>query len=467
MTDPPTIRARYPLLIGGRHVETEQWHPVDDPFGGDDLCHVAAAGPEQVDAAVRAAEVAGGEWARTPPTERAIALERYAQLLDEHAGELAELMHQEMGKPLPEATAEVARALEVMHYFAAEAERVLVSQLPGASITTGSWMRPAPLGVVAAITPWNFPVALIVWKLGPALAAGCSFVAKPAGEAPLAAWRVCELAIEAGLPDGLVNCVTGDGPLVGEALATHPKVAKVAFTGSRRVAEQIAAWTGPRLKALSLELGGHGPLVVLRDADLDQVAEVALIQGYANAGQACYSVNRVLAPPEHVDEILERIDDGRKELELGPMATDRGVNRHLRLIADAASKGATVRGGERLDARRLEPALVSGAGPGVELIDEEPFTPIVAVMALDDIDAALAEANRPDYGLVGYVCGGDLRRSLQVAERLECGTVVVNGWRVVTAYAPYAGWKGSGVGAELGRPGLEAFVRWQHLRVLA
>jgi acyl-CoA reductase-like NAD-dependent aldehyde dehydrogenase len=216
-----------------------------------------------------------------------------------------------------------------------------------------------------------------------------------------------------------------------------------------------------------LELGGHGPLVVLPDADLDQVAEVALIQGYANSGQACYSVNRVIAPPSLTDAILARIDAGRQKLELGPMATQRGVDRHLRLIDDAISKGATVRGGGAIDARRLEPALVSDAGPGINLIDEEPFTPIVAVMSSKDIDAAIVEANRPDYGLVGYVCGGDMRRTMQVAERIECGTVVVNGWRVVTAYAPYAGWKGSGVGAELGRPGLEAFVRWQHLRVLA
>jgi acyl-CoA reductase-like NAD-dependent aldehyde dehydrogenase len=461
------IHDRYPLLIGGEAVETEHWRPVDDPFGGPDLCSVAAAGAHEVDLAVRAADRAGHDWARTPPTERAALLERYARILDEHADEIAWLMHREMGKPEAEAGAEVARALEVMHYFAAEAERVLISQLPGKDITTGSIMRPAPLGVVASITPWNFPVALVLWKLAPALAAGCSFVAKPAEEAPLAARRICELAQDCGLPPGLVNCLTGDGPVIGEALATHPTVAKVAFTGSRRVAEQIAAWTAPRLKALSLELGGHGPLVVLPDADPEQVAEIALIQGYANAGQACYSVNRVIAPPYLVTEIVERIEEGRQRLELGPMATERGFERHHRLLEDARGKGAEVRGGDTVAGRRLEPALVTDAGPGVRLIDEEPFTPIVAVIETDDIDAAVAEANRPDYGLVGYVCGADMRRTLHVAERLECGTVVVNGWRVVTAYAPYAGWKGSWVGAELGRPGHEAFVRWQHLRVLA
>lgn len=467
MSSEGLIRERYPLLVAGGELETGEWRWVDDPYGGADLCQVAAAGPAQVDQAVRAAKAAGNDWARTPPTERAITLERYARVLDDHAAELAELMHREMGKPLPEAGAEVARALEVVHYFAAEAERVLITQLPGGDITTGSTMRPAPLGVVASVTPWNFPVALILWKLGPALAAGCSFVAKPAEEAPLAARRVCELAQDCGFPDGLVNCLTGDGPLIGEALSTHPDVAKVAFTGSRRVAEQIAAWASPRLKALSLELGGHGPLVVLPDADLDQVAEVALIQGYANAGQACYAVNRVIVPPALAPEIIERIDAGRKNLQLGPMATQRGFDRHHRLIDDARARSATVLGGGTVTGRQLEPTLVTGAHPGVQLVDEEPFTPIVAVLEVDDIDAAIAEANRPDYGLVGYVCGGDMRRTLQVAEQIECGTVVVNGWRVVTAYAPYAGWKGSGVGTELGRPGLEAFIRWQHLRVLA
>ena len=170
-------------------------------------------------------------------------------------------------------------------------------QLPGPTLATGSWVRPAPIGVVAAITPWNFPVALVVWKLAPALAAGCAVVVKPAVEAPLAAWALCDLAERAGLPPGLVSCLTGDGPLVGEALATHPGVAKVAFTGSRRVAEQIAAWAAPRLKALSLELGGHGALVVLPDADLDTAAEVAHDAGLRNSGQACYAVNRVLVPP--------------------------------------------------------------------------------------------------------------------------------------------------------------------------
>lgn len=467
MGDGVAIRERYPLLIGGEELDTDDWKVVDDPHGGPDLCRVAAATTGDVDRAVTAAERAGAEWARTPPTERALTIERYARHLDAHAEEIAALMSREMGKPATEAAAEVARALEVVHYFAAEAERVLNLQLPGADITTGSTMRPAPIGVVASITPWNFPVALILWKLGPALAAGCSFVAKPAEEAPLAARRVCELAGDCGFPPGLINCVTGDGPLIGEALATHPRVAKVAFTGSRRVAEQIAAWASPRLKALSLELGGHGPLVVLPDADLEQVTEVALVQGYANAGQACYSVNRVIAPPSLAPELIERIDTGRAALDLGPMATERGFDRHHRLLEDARNAGASVRGGATVGGRRLEPALVSDAGPGVQLVDEEPFTPIVAVLEADDIGAAIAEANRPDYGLVGYVCGGDYRRTLQVAERIECGTVVVNGWRVVTAYAPYAGWKGSGVGAELGRPGLEAFLRWQHLRVLA
>jgi acyl-CoA reductase-like NAD-dependent aldehyde dehydrogenase len=241
----------------------------------------------------------------------------------------------------------------------------------------------------------------------------------------------------------------------------------VAFTGSRRVAEQIAGWAAPRLKALSLELGGHGALVVLPDADLDVAAEVATVQGYVNSGQACYAVNRVLVPPALAPDLLARMRARIDGISLGPMTTDRGLARHHALLEEARGHGATIEGGEEISPGRLAPALVTDAGPGVRLVDEEPFTPIVAVLEVADTASAIAEANRPDYGLVNYVCGADLRGALEAAQALQSGTVVVNGWRVVVPYAPYAGWRGSGVGAELGRPGLEAFVHWQHLRVLA
>ncbi len=447
-------------------METAEWIAVRRPGSGELLAEVAAATPADADRAVRAARDALPEWAGLAPLERAERLGAYARLVGAEAERLAGLVHAEEGKPLAEARAEVARAVEVVAHFAGEAERLWTAQLPGRTLATGSWVRPDPIGVVAAITPWNFPVALVVWKLAPALAAGCTVVVKPAQEAPLAAWTLCDLADQAGLPPGCVGCLTGDGPSLGEALATHPLVDKVAFTGSRRVAEVVAGWAAPRLKALSLELGGHGPLVLLPDADLDVAAEVALVQGYANAGQACYSVNRVLGPPALVGELGERLRAALPDLELGPMATERGLRRHRELLADARAHGARVEGGEELGGGRVAPALVSGAGPGVRLVDEEPFTPVLALMEAEDTTAALREANRPDYGLVGYVVGRDLRACLETAQRLECGTVVINGWRVVVPYAPYAGWRGSGVGAELGRPGLEAFVRWQHLRVL-
>jgi succinate-semialdehyde dehydrogenase / glutarate-semialdehyde dehydrogenase len=458
---------RRPLITGAGRVATGGWTAIRDPGGDDLIAEVAEAGPDDVDRAVRAAEAAWPDWAALPPLERGRALAAFAALVDEHQPHLADLVSRETGKPPGEAQAEVARAAEVIHYFAGEAERMWIQQMPGATLATGSWVRPAPVGVVAAITPWNFPVALVVWKLAPALAAGCAVVVKPAIEAPLAAWTLCDLAERSGLPPGLVSCLTGDGPLIGEALATHPSVAKVAFTGSRRVAEQIAAWASPRLKALSLELGGHGALVVLPDADLDVAAEVATVQGYVNSGQACYAVNRVLVPPALAEGLLERMRARIAGITLGPMTTDRGLARHHMLLEDARGRGATIEGGDEVAPGRLSPALVTDAGPGVRLIDEEPFTPIVAVMEVPDTAAAVAEANRPDYGLVNYLCGRDLRAALETAQALRSGTVVVNGWRVVLPHAPYAGWRGSGVGCELGRPGLEAFVRWQHLRVLS
>ena len=457
---------RLPALIGGEEIETAETLAVEAPADGRRLAEMAACGPVEVDLAVRAAARALEEWRHTAPLERAAAIAAYATLLDSAADHIAELVHLEVGKPMSEATAEVARAVEVVHHFAAEAGRRWNEHLPGPTIATGSYVRPDPIGVVAAITPWNFPVALVVWKLAPALAAGCTIVVKPAQEAPIAAWTLCDIARRA-LPPGVVNVLTGEGPPIGEALCTHPDVAKVAFTGSRRVAEIVAGWASPRLKAISLELGGPGALVVLDDADLELAVDVAIVQGYVNAGQACYAVNRVLVPPALEGPFLARFRKRMEALELGPLVTERGLRRHEDLLADARAAGARVEGGETLGGRHVRPALVTGARPGVRLVDEEPFTPIVAVMSVPDLDAAIAEANRPDYGLVDYVVGRDMRRALETAARLQSGTVAINGWRVVVPHAPYAGWRGSGVGAELGRPGLEAFCRWQHLRLLA
>jgi succinate-semialdehyde dehydrogenase / glutarate-semialdehyde dehydrogenase len=457
----------FPLIIGDTREDTPNRLAVNAPRDGRLLGLTADADAEAVDRAVRAAYAALPGWRATPPLARADAIARYARLLDESAELLAGLVADEVGKPLAEAQAEVARAIEVVHHFAGEAGRQWHAHLPAGSVTTGSTVRPEPVGVVAAITPWNFPVALVIWKLAPAIAAGCTVIVKPAQEAPLAAWTLVDLACRSGLPPGVVNVVTGDGPTVGEALATHPLVAKVAFTGSRRVAEIIAAWASPRLKHLSLELGGHGALVVLPDADLDTAVDVAISQGYVNTGQACYSVNRVLLTPQTTGPFLERFRARFATLEPGVMATDRGRERHQALLDDARRAGATVEGGDITDERWVHPALVTGAGPGVRLVDEEPFTPIVAVLQVPDVDAAIAETNRPDYGLVNYVCGGDLRACLETANALQSGTVAINGWRVVVPHAPYGGWRGSGLGTELGRPGMEAFCRWQHIRVLA
>ena len=265
-----------------------------------------------------------------------------------------------------------------------------------------------------------------------------------------------------------MSCLTGDGPLVGEALATHPGVAKVAFTGSRRVAEQIAGWAAPRLKALSLELGGHGALVVLPDADLDVAAEVATMQGYVNSGQACYAVNRVLVPPA----------PGRRACS-SACAPASPTSRSGRWPPSAAwrataccsrrrrADGARVEGGEEVSPGRRRPGPGDRGRAGGRLVDEEPFTPIVAVM---ETPTSTRRSPRPTGPTTAWsttsaaaTCAARSRRP----RRLQSGTVVVNGWRVVVPYAPYAGWRGSGVGAELGRPGLEAFVHWQHLRVLA
>ena len=464
MNEPSTC----PLIIDGEDAAGGD-APMDVVAPRDDalLARMDSADPGDVDRAVQAAHRALEDWRRTPPLQRAELIRRYALELDRIAPEVASAVAGEVGKPLAEAEAEVARAFEVTHYFAAEAARIWNHHLPADSITTGSTVRPEPVGVVAAITPWNFPVALVMWKLAPALAAGCTVVVKPAQEAPLAAWLVVDAARRAGLPPGVVNIVTGDGPAIGEALATHPKVAKVAFTGSRRVAETIAGWTAPRLKHLTLELGGHGALVVLDDADLDVAVDVAAVQGYVNTGQACYSVNRVLLTPSTYGPFLERFRERFAQVPAGVMTTDRGRDRHLAFLDDARAHGAHVEGGEITDGRWVHPALITGAGSGSRIADDEPFTPMVAIMEVADRAAQIAETNRPDFGLVNYLCGTDHRTLMETAAELRSGTVAINGWRVVVPHAPYGGWRGSGLGTELGRPGLEAFMRYQHLRVLS
>lgn len=458
----------YPLIIDGEDVPGGS-APMDVVAPRDDrvLARMGSADPADVDRAVAAAHRALSEWRSTPPLARAELISRFARHLDGIADDVAAVVADEVGKPLPEAQAEVARAFEVTHHFAAEAARIWTQHLPAESVTTGSTIRPEPVGVVAAITPWNFPVALVMWKLAPALAAGCTVVIKPAQEAPLAAWMIVDAARAAGLPPGVVNIVTGDGPAIGEALATHPKVAKVAFTGSRRVAEIISGWAAPRLKHLSLELGGHGALVVMDDADLDTAVDVAAVQGYVNTGQACYAVNRVLVTPATRDAFMERFTARFASVPVGVMTTDRGRDRHRAFIDDAHRSGATVVGGDITDDRWVHPALVTGAEPGSRIADDEPFTPIVAVMEVPDLAAQIAEANRPDFGLVNYLCGTDHRAVMETAAALRSGTVAINGWRVVVPHAPYGGWRGSGLGTELGRPGLEAFLQYQHLRVLS
>jgi acyl-CoA reductase-like NAD-dependent aldehyde dehydrogenase len=385
--------AQRPLITTEGRLATEAWLAVNAPGDGALLGEVSAATVDDIDRAVKGAATVQVEWAALPATERARALRSYAALVDAEQPHLAELVHRETGKPLSEAQAEVARAAEVIHHFAAEAERLWVQQLPGSTLATGGWVR-RPLGVVAAITPWNFPVALVVWKLAPALAAGNAVVVKPAIEAPLAAWALCDLAERSGLPAGLVSCLTGDGPLIGEALSTHPSVSKVAFTGSRRVAEQIAAWAAPRLKSLSLELGGHGALIVLPDADLDIAAEVAVMQGYVNSGQACYAVNRVLVPgPTRV----------HRRAHARPHRRSGRARGHRPRLGPPPHASSRTRAPARTSRERrsrwvARPALVTAPAPACAWSTRSPSRRSWRCSRCPDTAAALAGANRPDYG---------------------------------------------------------------------
>ena len=386
--------------------------PVRAPGDEELLAEVAAAGPEEVDCALAAADAAWPAWAALAPAERGRALAAYAGLIDAEQETLARLVHREVGKPLAEAAAEVARAAEVVHHFAAEAERVWASQVPGATLASGSWTRPAPVGWWRRSCPGTSPSR---WWSGSSprpWRPAARWSSSPPRRPPWPPGRSATWPSGAGLPPGLVTCLTGDGPLLGEALATHPRVAKVAFTGSRRVKRADRRLGGALRLKLSLELGGHGPLVVLPDADLDVAAEVAVSQGYVNAGQACYAVNRVLCPrawPATCSSACAPASPQLSSARWPPSAAWRATACCSRTPAPRGrgSGGKELGGGgwrRRRDRRRPWRA------PG----RRGPFTPIVAVMEVLDTAAAIAEANRPDYGLVGYVaaltCAGRSRR---------------------------------------------------------
>jgi succinate-semialdehyde dehydrogenase/glutarate-semialdehyde dehydrogenase len=473
------------LLIGGAWVEAGggERFDVTDPATGEVVGTVPNAGQEDIRAAIDAAAAALGDWASLPAIERARILRRAADLIRERKSEIGRVMTMEQGKPLPEAEGEVDYAAGFLEWFGGEAERVYGQIVPPANPLHRVLVFRQPVGVAAAITPWNFPAAMMTRKLGPAMAAGCTSIVKPASATPLTAALVLRAIEDAGAPAGVVNLVTSrSSGMVAETLFDDRRVRKVSFTGSTEVGKELIRLSAGQVKRLSLELGGHAPYVIFDDAPLEQAVDGLLASKFRNAGQTCVCANRVYVQRGIYDDVLELLTEKVRALQVGPglqpgvqigPLIDHGavekVEEHVR---DAVGRGARVTiGGDRLTGGDYDggafyaPTVLEGVTAEMLISREETFGPVAGLASFDTEDEAIALANDTIYGLAAYFHTRDYARLMRVAERLEYGIVGANSGLISSPNVPFGGVKESGYGREGGAFGIDEYLDVKYVLV--
>lgn len=456
---------------------------VRSPHDGATVGSVPKATPADLEAAVAAAHRAFTHWSTRTAYERERIIRQATAHTRSQADALGLAMALEQGKPLAQARSEITATCDLIDYYAAEAPRIEGWTNPTEDRAYRSWVQWQPVGVCALITPWNYPVALLGWKLGPALAAGCTAVVKPTPVTPLSPLAFCHALAQGGLPPGVLNTITGPGPDLGENLIRHPHVAKIAMTGSTATGKRILELAAPHLKKVSLELGGQCPAIVCADADLDLAARTIAYKGWRNAGQSCSSVNRVYAHADVHDALALRLQalaekmtlgDGISDpsVDLGPMTTPQGPLNAQAHVDDAVARGARILTGGRRPNGDLYarghyylPTLLCDCPQEARVMREETFGPVVAMARFRSIEDAIARANDSAYGLVAYLFTRDLTTTVRASDALEAGTVCVNHGAVNTAYGPYAGWKDSGYGLELSRHAIHEYLKPKHIKV--
>jgi len=471
-------------LIGGHWTSAASGATFDvsDPATDEVLDEVPDASTDEFAAAVDAAAGALSGWQSLRATERADVLDGVVAACELRLDELAVTIARESGKPLSEARGEVRYALGFLSWAAGEAVRVGGETIPAAKAGQRILVLRQPVGVSAAITPWNFPLAMITRKLGPALAVGCTQVVKPAPETPLSALLFAEVASDAGVPDGVLNVVTGDPVAFSNVVFGDARVRMVSFTGSTEVGRELIRQSAKNVTRLSLELGGHAPVFVLEDADLDQAVTMTMAAKYRNTGQSCVAASRVRVASSRYEELCAALADRSSKLrlgrwdegaDLGPLINDEAVAKVQRHVDDAVVRGAqllcggkAVSPGPGLAGRFFEATVLAGVDDSMVLCHEETFGPVIAIEPFDDVDEAVAAANASPFGLAAYVAGRDAGRVLDVVEALECGVVGVNDGVPSTPQAPFGGMKLSGIGREGGHWVMDEYLETKYVSLV-
>ena len=464
------------MLINGEWLTDTPTFTVFNPATGEEIGQVTDGTEQDAARAIDAASAALPAWMNETAYARSAVLYRAHQLMLEQQRELAELMTREQGKPLKASMNEVKYAADFLLWFAEEAKRMYGETIPSARSDQRFLVQKQAVGVVAAVTPWNYPVSMLTRKLGPALAAGCTVVLKPAESTPLCAIAVFEILEEAGLPAGVANLVTASDPKpIGEVFCTHPAVRKLTFTGSTAVGKHLAQACAPQLKRVSMELGGHAPFIVYDDADPVHAAKGVSLVKFLNTGQACISPNRIFVQRRILEPFLETLQtrvsgmqagDGMDPANsIGPLINEAAIEKVDRQVQDAVSHGATLlAGGSRLTEGGLDrgcfygATLLSNVTPEMLIYREETFGPVAAVVPFDDEDDVIAMANDTDYGLAAYIYTQNLARALRTFEQLQFGIIGINDINPTSAAAPFGGMKESGLGREGAREGIEEYL---------
>lgn len=471
---------RQQALIDGqwRDADSGELQAIFNPANGELLGYVPVMGQAETRQAIEAAATALPAWRALPAKERSARLQAWHALILQHENELARLMTLEQGKPLAEALGEVRYGASFVQWFAEEGKRVYGDLIPAPTTGQRLLVMKQPVGVVAAITPWNFPNAMITRKAAPALAAGCTLVLKPAPQTPFSALALAELAVQAGIPAGVFNVITGDAPAIGGELTHNPQVRKLSFTGSTATGRLLLRQCAEGIKKVSLELGGNAPFIVFADADLDQAVAGALAAKFRNAGQTCVCANRFYIQADIYDAFANKLQRAMRQLRvgngldegttLGPLINSAAVDKVQAHIDDAVKRGARLLSGGRphaLGSTFFEPTLLTEVPHEARVAHEETFGPLAALLRFTDEHEVIQRANDTEYGLAAYLYTQNLQRIFRVSEALEYGMVGVNTGLISNEVAPFGGVKSSGLGREGSRYGIEEYLEIKYLNI--